>query len=83
MNSLPPEKTRRTLAQLRTNKIPILISYLHKVDETHYPSAPSAKHTHIASIQLHTLIPQATYWMSPERVVPLLARWKGRLAGLP
>ena len=22
-------------------------------------------------------------WMSPGRVVPLLARWKGRLAGLP
>ena len=33
-----PRETRRTLAQLRTNKSPILISYLHKVDETHHPS---------------------------------------------
>ena len=31
-------ETRRTLAQLRTNKGPILISYLHKVDETHHTS---------------------------------------------
>ena len=34
-----PRETRRTLAQLRTNKSPILISYLHKVDET--PPLPS------------------------------------------
>ena len=33
-----PRETRRTLAHLRTNKSPILISYLHKVDETHHPS---------------------------------------------
>ena len=33
-----PRETRRTLAQLRTNKSPILISYLHKVAETHYHS---------------------------------------------
>ena len=33
-----PRETRRTLGQLRTNKSPILISYLHKVDETHHPS---------------------------------------------
>ena len=50
-----PRETRRTLAQLRTNKSPILISYLHKVDGTHYPSA---KHTtyNRAAIQLHTLL---------------------------
>ena len=32
-----PRETRRTLAQLGTNKSPILISYLHKVDETRLP----------------------------------------------
>ena len=52
-------ETRRTLAQLRTNKSPILISYLHKVDETHHtsPLCPLCKtypHT--------TYIPQTTYW---------------------
>ena len=66
-----PRETRRTLAQLRTNKSPILISYLHKVDETHHPSpplsVPYAKHTHIPQTTFstaHTYIPQATYWTS-------------------
>ena len=50
-NSLP-RKIRRTLAKLRTNKSPILISYhyLHKVDETHHtsPLCPLCKtHPHI------------------------------------
>ena len=62
-----PRETRRTLAQLRTNKSPILISYLHKVVENHYPSPISAKHTHIPQTiysTAHTYIPQATYWIS-------------------
>ena len=42
-------ETRRTLAQLRTNKNPILISYLHKVDETHYPSPLCKTHPHTCS----------------------------------
>ena len=56
-----PRETRRTLAQLRTNKSPILISYLHKVDETHHPSplCPLCKHTptyHRPPFLLHTPI---------------------------
>ena len=83
-----PRETCRTLAQHRTNKSPILISYLHKVDETHYPSAPSAKHTHTTEHQfnctpLYTSSNILYLWMSPGSLVPLLARWKGRLAGLP
>src|SRR6476661_6730543 len=31
-------KTRRTLAQLRTNKSPFLKSYLHKIDPQNHPS---------------------------------------------
>ena len=34
-----PRLTRRTLAQLRTNKSPFLKSYLHKVDTTTHPSS--------------------------------------------
>ena len=33
-----PRLTRRTLAQLRTNKSPFLKSYLHKVDAQSHPS---------------------------------------------
>ena len=33
-----PRLTRRTLAQLRTNKSPFLKSYLHRVDAKSYPS---------------------------------------------
>ena len=64
-----PRETRRTLAQLRTNKTPILISYLHKVDETHHPSplCPLCKthpHTTTTFSTAHTYIPQAIYWTS-------------------
>ena len=33
-----PRHTRRTLAQLRTNKSPFLLSYLHKIDASTHPS---------------------------------------------
>ena len=77
-----PIKTRRTLAQLRTNKSPILISYLHKVDKTHHPSPPcplckTHPHTtyHIFSCtHLYTSNNTLDLWTSPERVVPLLVR---------
>ena len=81
-------ETRHTLAQLRTNKSPILMSYLHKVDETHYPSPLCKTHPHTTEhllncTHLYTWSNIMDLWMSPRRVVPLLARWKGRLVGLP
>ena len=85
-----PRETRRTLTQLRTNKSPILISYLHKVDETHHPSTlcPLCK-THPHTIDhifncthLYTSSNILDLWISPERVAPLLVRWRRRLAGL-
>ena len=85
-----PRETRRTLAQLRTNKSPILISYLHKVDETHHPSplCPLCKtHPHTTDhlfncTHLYTSSNILDLWLSPEIVAPLLIRWKRRLAGL-
>ena len=58
-------ETRRTLAQLRMNKSPILIAYLHKVDETHHtsPLCPICKkHPQTTYSTAHTYIPQTTYW---------------------
>ena len=56
-----PRETRYTLAQLRTNKSPTLISYVHKVDETYHtsPLCPLCKKTptyHRPPIQLYTPI---------------------------
>ena len=87
--SLPIE-TRRTLAQLRTNKSPIIISYLHKVYETHHPSplCPICKtHPHTTDhlfncTHIYTSNNILDLCMSPERVVPLLVRCKRRLAGV-
>ena len=84
-----PRETRRTLSQLRTNKSPILISYLYKVDETHHPSprCPLCKtnpHTtdHLFNCtHLYTSSSILDLWLSPERVAPLLIRWKRRLKG--
>ena len=62
--SLPGE-ARRTLAQVRTNESPILISYLHRVDDTHHtsPLCPIYEtHTQTTYSAAHTFIPQATYW---------------------
>ena len=81
-----PRETRRTHAQFRTTKSPILISYLHKVDETYHPSplCPLCKtHPHTTDhlfncTHLYTSNNILDLWMSPERVV----RWKIRLAGL-
>ena len=58
------------------------------------PNSPTSVQSHLqntptyhrASIQLHTLYTSNNIldlWMSTGRVMPLLARWTGRLAGLP
>ena len=61
-----PRLTRRTLAQLRTNKSPFLKSYLHKVDAKTHPSplCPLCNiHTHdTSSLQLH---PHTHYIVAP------------------
>ena len=49
-----PRLTRRTLAQLRTNKSPFFKSYLHKVDAKSHPSSLFCLcNTHASSLQLH------------------------------
>ena len=53
--------------------------------KSYLPPLQNTPTYHRASSTAHTYIPQATYWTSgclPVRVVPMLARWKGRMAGL-
>ena len=78
-----PRLTRRTLAQLRTNKSPYLKSYLHKVDAKTYPS-PLCPLCYIHTHDTYThYIVTLDLWTDPARVTALLARWTEKMAGRP
>ena len=86
-----PRITRRTLAQLRTNKSSILKSYLHKVDAKTHPSplCPLCNiHTHdthhlFNCTHIRTTWSPLDWWTDPAGVMELLARWRDKLAGGP
>ena len=86
-----PRLTRRTLAQLRTNKSPFLKSYLHKVDAKTHPSplCPLCNiHTHdtyhrFNCTHIRTTLSPLDLWTDPAGVIALLARWTEKLAGGP
>ena len=86
-----PRLTRRTLAQLRTNKSPFLKVYLHKVDVKTHPSplcplCNTHKHDshHIFKFtHIRTTLASLDLWTDPARVSALLARWTEKLAGGP
>ena len=75
-----PRHTRRTLAQLRTNKSPFLLSYLHKIDaSTHSsplcPLCRTHEHTtqHLFSCpQIRTTLSALDLWRDPSGVAALL-----------
>ena len=88
-----PHLTRRTLAQLRTNKFPFLKSYLHKVDAKSHPSPLCPLYnTHTPTHDTHnifnfthirTTLSPLDLWTDPAGVMELLARWRDKLAGGP
>ena len=86
-----PRLTRRTLAQLRTNKSPFLKSYLHKVDAKTHPSplCPLCNiHTHdthhlFNCTHIRTTLSPLDLCTDPAGVSALLARWTEKLAGGP
>ena len=76
-----PRLSRRTIAQLRTNKTPFLKSYLHKVDAKSHPSPlfPLCS-THIHDTQhlfkythIRTTWSPLDLWTDPAGVTELLA----------
>ena len=77
---LIPRLTRRTPAQLRTNKSPFLKSYLHKVNAKSHPSLtmPPLQHphtwTHTISSTSPTYAPHCHPWICG------LTRWSGGAA---
>ena len=86
-----PRLTRRTLAQLITNKSPFLKSYLHKVDAKSHPSplCPLCNtHTHdihhiLSCTHIRTTLSPLDFWTDPAGESALLARWTEKLAGGP
>ena len=78
-----PRLTRRTLAQLRTNKSPFLKSYLHKVDAKSHPSPlcpicnTNIHNTHhlFNFNHIRTMLSLLDLWTA------LLARWTEKLVG--
>ena len=71
-----PRLTRRTLAQLRTNKSPSLKSYLHKVDATSITTMPPLQPQHTPSLQMH---PHTHHTVTPGFVDR--HRWSDGAAG--
>ena len=86
-----PHLTRRTLAQLRTNKSPFLKLYLHKFDAKTHPSplCPLCNiHTHdthnlFNCTHIRTTLSPLNFWTDPAGVTARLARWTENLAGGP
>ena len=80
-------ETRRTLAQLRTNKSPLLVSYLFSIGDPRHPSplCPLClMHDHTSSHlfeckSLPTSLSSLDLWTNPDKVEPFLATWGGRL----
>ena len=86
-----PRLTRRTLAQLRTNKSAFLKSYLHKVDAKSHPSPlcplcntrTHDKHHLFNCTHIRTTLSPMDLWTDPAGVNALLARWTEKMAGEP
>ena len=80
-------ETRRTLAQLRTNKSPLLVSYLFSIGDPRHPSplCPLClMHDHTSSHlfeckSLPTSLSSLDLWTNPDKVEPFLATWGERL----
>ena len=83
--------TRRTLAQLRTNKSPLLLSYLHKIAPETYPSPNcplcdrgihDTVHLFQCSVIPTDLAPE-DLWKDPPGAGRLVAEWRGALGRPP
>lgn len=83
-----PRDMRRTLAQLRTDKSPLLIKYLNNIDPDNYPTdlCPlCSDETHDSNhlfncTQLPTHLTTADLWADPVAVAGLVGTWRARLA---
>ena len=81
-----PRETRRTLAQLRARKSPMLRSYLHNIGREDSPTCPlchAADHTteHLFTCRrIQTTLTPIDLWIKPTEVASLLKEWQVALA---
>ena len=75
--------TRRKLSQLRTNKSPLLLTYLHKIDATNHPTdifplyniQPHDTSHLFNCLGVPTSLTVLDLWRNPTAAVALLAVW--------
>jgi hypothetical protein len=78
-----PRKTRRTLAQLRADKSPMLFSYKNKIDPIAYPSPLCSLCKALIHVAIHlfncpllpTNLSPIDLWLDPVGAAALLAAW--------
>ena len=78
-----PHSTRRKLSQLRTNKSPLLMTYLHKIDPANHPAAncplcndPNHDSLHLFNCpDIPTTLTVWDLWTDPVGVAALLDVW--------
>ena len=81
-----PRGTRRTLAQLRAQKCPMLKSYLHDIGANDTPNCPLCERTehtcaHLFSCpSVPTELAPIDLWCQPVRAAELINDWDRRLA---
>ena len=84
-----PHSTRRKLSQLRTNKSPLLMTYLHKIDPANHPAAncplcndPNHDSLHLFNCSvIPTTLTVWDLWTDPVGVAALLDVWGRSWAG--
>ena len=84
-----PHSTRRKLSQLRTNKSPLLMTYLHKIDPANHPAAncplcndPNHDSLHLFNCpDIPTTLTVWDLWTDPAGVAALLDVWGEKLGG--
>ena len=84
-----PHSTRRKLSQLRTNKSPLLMTYLHKIDPANHPAAncplcndPNHDSLHLFNCpDIPTTLTVWDLWTNPMGVAALLDVWGEKLGG--
>ena len=84
-----PHSTRRKLSQLRTNKSPLLMTYLHKIDPANTPAAtcplcndPNHDSLHLFNCpDIPTTLTVWNLWTDPVGVATLLDVWWEKLGG--
>ena len=84
-----PHSTRRKLSQLRTNKSPLLMTYLHKIDPANHPvsNCPLCNDPNHVSLHLFncpdipTTLTVWDLWTDPVGVAALLDVWGEKLGG--